>query len=93
MGLLSILIYFFGDLLFQALLWLINLLPISHGLPIEFGVALNYFWNALQSFNYVIPIQTILTVFLLTMSFEILIQGWKLSNWLLGHLRGSGSAK
>lgn len=62
---------------------LINIIPAGGGVPSEFTSALHTMWGYVQSFSFILPVNTILWCIGVTIAFEVGIFLWGATNWLL----------
>lgn len=83
------------SLLFAAITGLILLLPGVIGLPAhlpaEVGDAITYFVNAARQFDWLLPINTLFTVFKLALLFELALFFFRVIRWLLHLLSGTSA--
>jgi len=68
---------------------MIGLLPVSTGLPDDFGASLTLVLDYAKSYGFIFPMQTLIEVAILAVTFHTGILGFKLVNWIIGKLRGS----
>jgi len=61
---------------------LIGLLPTGH-LPIDITSAINYFWSLVNSFNFFIPVDTLLQAVLVVLVFDGTMFVWYGINWII----------
>lgn len=80
---------FFLNLLYYFLSFMISILPVGGTLPQSWVSSLLLMWGYAQSFSYVIPISTLLTVLSLAMTFHISIFAFRLVKWLVHLIRGN----
>jgi len=80
------LLYFF----YAGIYFFLLLLPTGGDLNSNIATALDEFatyWNMLDS---VMPVGTLFTVLLLYLAFETIILSYKVINWIIKKIRGSG---
>jgi len=75
---------------FGLLNWLVEFLPLANNpnlstMTSAFLSMLNY----AMAWNFIFPVNTMLTVFLWVLGIEFAILGFRVLNWILGKLRGS----
>lgn len=69
------------------LLGLFILLPEGH-LPSDLTDSIGYFWAIFNSFSYIIPVSTVLTVLALVLSFELVLLLWSMVHWIIRKIPG-----
>jgi len=79
------------SLLLTGLVMLIGLLPDSSGLPVDVTNALNYFVGVARTFDWLVPLNTLFTVFKLFVVFEVALVLFRVLRWML-HLFSATSA-
>lgn len=79
-----------GDLFFRIVYWfangLINMFPLSTGLPPEATQAVQYIGGFFGMFAPLIPMGTLLAVLTIVFSVEIGIFGFRTLKWVVSHL-------
>jgi len=55
-------------------------------LPVEFTDALAYFWGVINSFSYVLPVDTLLQAFLLIIAVEAFLLLFHAALWVIKHI-------
>lgn len=70
---------------------LVVLLPSWTVWPAAFTTGLNYFVGALSGFNFLFPIDTLFTVIIFIINFEVLYLTAKMVMKLFNYIRGTGS--
>jgi len=78
---------FFLTIFFSLLSLFVNFLP-TGDLPAGIAEGLAYFWGILNTFNYIFPISTLLTILLIVLSFNTAFWVWGLINWIYHKIRG-----
>jgi len=68
-----------------------NLLPdaTSHPVPSGFRDGLTYIYSIFAAFDHLLPIRTILDLFLLTIAYDIAAWAWSFVRWIIGIVRGT----
>lgn len=80
----------FFNILYVLLLGMFALLPSSDGLPTDVSTAFATLLQQAYAWEYILPLDTLLTVAGLAVSFHFAIFVFKLFNWVLNKVRGSG---
>lgn len=73
---------FFLQILFYFVNFLVGFLP-SGNLPSGFSDSLIYFWNLINSFSYILAVDTLLQGMLVVGAFELAILAFHFIEWLL----------
>jgi len=76
---------FFLNLLFGFFSLILGFLP-TGSLPAGFVSALNYFWSLMNSFSYLIPMDTILQAVLVVLFFDLVVLLWHFIHWILAKI-------
>jgi len=79
------------SILFASISGLILILPNSPGLPPDVATSFNYIVNLARGFDWLFPINTLFTILIAVVVFEIAIFFFKTVRWLL-HLLNTSSA-
>jgi hypothetical protein len=74
-----------------ALATMFLLLPSSEGLPTEAVSAVETAFGYLYAWDYIFPVQTLLTILKLSIAFQLMVFGWRFFKWIT-HLISAGSA-
>lgn len=74
-------ITFFSDILAAVL----DLLPTGY-LPTAWIGAIGYLWNNANAFSYVFPVDTVLQALIVIITFEGVIFGFRITQWLIGYI-------
>jgi len=61
----------------------------DHPVPSGFVDGITYLYSIFASFDFILPVRTILDLFLLTISFDIAVWAWSFIRWVIGIVRGS----
>lgn len=77
-------------LFLQIILQVLDLLPPMTDIPTDFSNAINTFIPIISQLNQIMPVSTIITIFLLYLTIEGGLLLFKMFNWILNKLRGSG---
>lgn len=79
-----------GDLFFQIVFWfangLVNMFPLSEGLPPDVMASANYIGGYLVMFEPVIPVGTLSATVALVLTVELAIYGFRTLKWVVSHL-------
>jgi len=67
--------------------FLIGFLPVG-SLPPQITTALTYFVGVINSFNFLFPIDTLITVLGISISFELAVVFFHFINWVYHKIRG-----
>lgn len=73
-------------IVYLFLMGLIGILPSTSGLPSAISTSFQYVFGFLYAFDFILPVQTILTILGLSLSFELAIQIWHGIHWLLAKI-------
>jgi len=82
---------FFNSVLNEILNLLASILPSSSGLPSNVQTGITTFLNYLNGINYVFPVDSILTIMGLFITFEIALFLITLIRFVANMIRGSGA--
>ena len=66
---------------------LIGFLPTGH-LSSSFTSALTQLWGIINTFSYLIPVDTLLTLVGLVIAFDIAVLLWRVVNWVIRKIPG-----
>jgi len=77
---------FFLVVLYQIVAFIVGWLP-TIGFPSQITTAVVLFWGYVNLFSMVIPVQTILTVLLLALTYLAVKLGWSAGHWMLRRFR------
>jgi len=80
-------ITFFLNILNSFLVGLISLLPSGH-LPTIMTTAFGYFMSLLNSFSFIIPVDTLLQAVGVVLLFDGVILLWNFINWIIRKVPG-----
>jgi len=83
----GLIINFFYILLFNLLAFL----PDSQGLPSAVASSFTSLSGYAHAWDYIFPIYTLLYILTLSALFHVGILGFKIVNWIINKVRGSGS--
>jgi len=72
---------------FDFLVFLVGFLPVG-SIPTAIGTSLNFLFGVLNTFNYVIPISTMLLAALATLVLDGAILLWHFINWIIRKIPG-----
>jgi len=78
---------FLLNILFSFVSFIVDFLPVGD-LPSGFNTALVYFWGVMNTFSYVLPLDTILQATLLVLIFDGVIILWHFINWVIRKIPG-----
>jgi len=78
---------FLLNLFYAFAAFIVNILP-TGSLPSGFNTALVYFWGVMNTFSYVLPLDTILQATLLVLIFDGVIILWHFINWVIRKIPG-----
>jgi len=67
--------------------FLLGFLP-SGGLPAAFATALAFFWGTINSFSYIVPVDTMLQALLAVIAFDLAVLGWHILQWVIRKIPG-----
>jgi len=76
------------SLLHFLIISLINLLPLSTGFDANFQMSLSSFFESAYAWNEIFPIDTLLAILVLVVSFELSVFGYKVIRWIYHLIRG-----
>jgi len=76
---------FFISIAASVLSLLIGLLPVAH-LPTQFSSSLVYFWGIINSFSYVLPVDTLLQVALIVLGVEAFLLLFHIARFIFKHI-------
>lgn len=67
------------------------ILPDAADHPVPSGVrdGITYLYSVYASFDFILPIRTILDLFLLTIAFDIAVWAWSFIRWVITIVRGA----
>jgi len=74
--------------LFVAFIGLIVAVLPTGGLPPAIGSAFAYFWGVVNSFSYVVPVDTLLQAALVVLVFDGALLLWYFINWIIRKIPG-----
>jgi len=66
---------------------LLLLLPVG-SLPSGFLTALNFFWGTVNTFSFVIPVDTMLQALVLVYGFDLVVLLWSVLQWVIRKIPG-----
>lgn len=66
---------------------ILGFLPIG-SLPVGVSTAVTYFWGVMQTFSYLLPLDTILQATLVVFGFEAALLLWAILNWIIRKIPG-----
>jgi len=66
---------------------LLSILPVGN-LPEGFIEGLNYFWGVINTFSYIIPVDTMLQALLVVLAFDLAILLWHFLQWIIRKIPG-----
>jgi len=66
---------------------LLGLLPTGH-IPTDLSNAFVSLWGVINTFSYLIAVDTLIQVFLLAMAFDIALLVWRFINWIIRKIPG-----
>lgn len=75
---------------FTFLIYVFSLLPPMTNIPVAFDESLNFLVPFFNQANSIFPISTVFTIFLLFLTIESVLLIYKVFNWIVNKLRGSG---
>jgi len=84
-------VYYLLKLIYFLFFGLVSLLPASDGLPNSVSTALFSFVSFAHSFDWLFPVNTLLTVFGIVMAVTLAMNIWHFVRYIVGVVRGSGS--
>lgn len=70
-------------IIFFLISGLINLLPVSSGLPVAISQGFQYVFGFLYAFDFIMPVSSLILVLGLSLGFELAIQIWHGVHWIL----------
>lgn len=79
---------FIIQFLCALIVWLVKWLP-TGDLPTAITTGWNYLVGTLWSFDWLLPIDTLILLFILTISGELLIWGFDIGHWIYKKIRGT----
>lgn len=77
------------NFLYAVISFFIGLLPDSAGLPVAVTDSFTYFVSSLKAFEFVLPVDTLFTVFGYAMVFYMALFLWRGLHWVYNKIRGS----
>jgi len=77
---------FFLSIPYFILTALISIVPTGGGIPTEFVSAVHSIWGYVESFSFIVPVQTLLWCLTITLTFEAGVFVFQAFNWLLKKL-------
>jgi len=82
---------FIIPIFFSAVIVILNLLPTTaqYPLPTEISSSLTLILGYAFAWNSIFPLDTLLTVALISIGLELAIFTWKIIRWVIGVVRGS----
>jgi len=80
-------ISFFGSFILSMIL----LLPVSNAFPTEINTSINAIFQFAYSWNWIVPVDTVVQILSITMSIYTAIFAFKGLKWILNLFRGSGA--
>jgi len=79
---------FFLLLGYQFLNFLVGLLPVSAGVPTEWVEGVNTVWGYINSFSFIVPVSTLLSVLTLALIFHGSIFAYHALMWIIRKIPG-----
>jgi len=61
----------------------------AHPVPPGLRDGITYVYSIFAAFDFILPIRTVLDLFLLTISFDIAVWAWSFVRWVISIVRGS----
>jgi len=68
--------------------FLIGLLPSSSGVPTEWTSAVYTIWSDINAFSFIVPVDTLLQVLILALTFHFAIFLYHLTMWVIRKIPG-----
>jgi len=65
---------------------IVNIIPAGSGVPIEFTESVHTIWSYMQSFAFIVPINTLLFCLFITLAFEAGVFVFQAFNWVIKKL-------
>ena len=78
---------FFLTSFYGLIALLLGFLPTGF-LPSGVAQGINYFWGVVNTFSYIIPLDTMLQALLLVFAFDFAILLWHFINWVIRKIPG-----
>jgi len=78
---------FFLQVGYAFLSFLVGLLPVI-AFPASASAAISTVWGYVNALSFLLPVSTILTVFVLALSFHVAVLLWRLLNLVASYIRG-----
>jgi len=78
---------FFLSIFYSFVNFLVSFLP-SGSLPSGVSTAVTYFWGVVNTFSYLLPLDTLLQALLVVFAFEFAIMLWAFLNWIIRKIPG-----
>lgn len=78
---------FFLSIFYGFVSLIVGFLP-TGSLPAGVSTAVSYFWGVMQTFSYLIPLDTVLQAVILVFAFEFALLLWSFLNWIIRKIPG-----
>jgi len=78
---------FFLTILYGLVNSLVGILPIGH-LPASISSAFAYFIGLVNTYNYIVPLATLLAASLVVLFFDGILLLWHIINWIIRKIPG-----
>jgi hypothetical protein len=79
---------FILNIFYRFILTVISVLPTASALPSAVDTALTYVFSLMWYLNYLLPIDTLVTILLLALTFHLALALWSLGYRIIGIVRG-----
>lgn len=78
---------FFLTIFYSFVNLIVGFLPVG-SLPSAVNTAIVYFWGVMQTFSYVVPVDTLLQAILVVFVFDFAVLLWHFINWIIRKIPG-----
>jgi len=79
---------FFLNILYSIVAFIVEVLPVV-AYPTEITNAVLLFWGTMQSFSWLFPMGTLVSVMGIATAYYLSAIGWKFGNFIFRYLRGN----
>lgn len=79
---------FFLEIVYQFINFLIGLLPLGESIPQTWINGVYTIWSYINSFSFIVPVNTLVSVLAIAVTFHLFIFAWKGLHWIWSLIRG-----
>jgi len=79
----------FLNVIYGIISFFLSLIPTGGSFPTEWTSGVYTIWSYVNSFSFIVPVQTLVWCLGLAMTFHLFIFGWKFMHWIYSIVRGT----